>query len=174
MCSYSHTRTVFFKLGKFFTQESFQHKKFLTPKVLTRKFELLQVEHFRLEPSRWSRKAEPQAEPQAPPLWGFRYLWSHLRKSWGMSCIVSERGTRVSKPIFHVFCTRKIFFHFLGIIASLASARSREIPEKSHRWKKWFFDFSELHQVPYGTPKMTPKNSKMIELSTHNIFSAHF
>ena len=87
-----------------------------------------------------------------------------------MSCIVSERGTQVSTPIFHVFCTRKIFFYFLGIIASLASARSRKNPEKSIGEKSDFFDFPELHQVPYGTPKMTPKNSKMIQTSTHNIF----
>ncbi len=90
-----------------------------------------------------------------------------------MSCIVSERGTRVSKPIFHVFCTRKIFFHFLGIIASLASARSREIPANPIGEKSDFCDFSELHQVPYGTPKMTPEKPKMIQTSTHNTFLAH-
>jgi hypothetical protein len=40
--------------------------------------------------------------------------------------------------------------------------------------KVFFFDFSELHQVPYGTPKKAPKNSKMIHLSTHNTCGEHF
>ena len=49
--------------------------------------------------------------------------------------------------------------------------RDREkFPKNPIGEKSDFLRFPELHQVPYGTPKMTPKNSKMIQTSTHNIF----
>ena len=91
-----------------------------------------------------------------------------------MSCIVNERGTPPSSQIFLVFCTRKLFFYFLGISASLASARSRKIPENPQVKKVFFFDFPELHQVPYGASKMTPENSKMIKTSPQSTSERHF
>ena len=89
-----------------------------------------------------------------------------------MSCIVSERGTRVAKPIFHVFCTRKIFLfprnNCLSGCREIARNSRKSIGEKSDF--SIFPSSTKFHMEP---PKLSRKTQKMIQTSTHNIFLAH-
>ena len=130
---------LFLTTRQVFTQESFNTKSCNT----------LKFEHT----EGWPAKAEPQGG-------AFRYLWSHLRKSWGMSCIVSERGTQVSTPIFHVFCTRKIFFLFPRNNCLSGFREIAKNSRKIHMRKKVFFRFFRAPPSSIWDPQNDPGKLK--------------